>query len=509
MQVFFTQRPANWQLNDGSNPYAIPASQTTTGSGSGNGIFRTCMALETLAKAEGNMANIAASEILRVVNLAYLTEMYGDVPYSKADLGRSGNVFPAYDSQKDIYTTMFGLLDDAVSILNDASSTGLDSNQDVMFHGDKSKWIKFANSLKFRLVMHSYNAFKKAGTDNASVLQSIVAGGNYMQANTDNASLPFVGTNSNDSWYLNTATWGNVNNYTEFKPTNSLVQKLIGLNDPRLYVWFAPALKPASAAATAYPENVQINGFSYTIMHDPVSNPKYTNTPVASFDDNGNPINVSYPLDARWFGAPKSNTINVIYDGAAAGSGNNDNYRLTGLSSLFKKAGGDSRLSAVLMEASEMQFLLAEARAKNLISSGTASGYYNAGISLSFSRWQIADGVTPASYDGSTSIQSSYSAYLTSPGVALTGDANDLTKIYFQKWVANFLTNHTEELTEIRRNGAPTFIGNMVTKISIYSYPFRYQYPFDEQNNNLANYNAAISGLTGGDIASAPMWIFK
>ncbi len=493
--TFFKVRTPNWSLNDGSNPYT--------------GIFRTCIALETLAASEGNNSTIAVSQILRAVNLAYLTEKYGDVPYSKADLGRTGNIFPTYDSQKLVYTELFNLLGSAVKTLSSPGASALPATQDVLYSGNAAQWIKFANSLKFRLIMHSYNAFKNSGVDYADTLKAIVASGNYMQSNADNASLPFVGTNGSDSWYTNTATWGSINSFTELKPTNSMVQKLLALNDPRLYVWFAPAQMPISASPTTTQESVTINGFNYSITHDPSNNPLFGNRPVNSFDDNGNPIVVPYPLDARWIGAPTIFEINVIYDGTFTAAGNNDNRRVTGLSNLFQKPGKDSRLKAVMMESSEMQFLLAEARAKGLITSGTASGYYNAGITLSFDRWQIADGITPASYDGSSSINHSYSDYLSNPAVTLAGDATDLSKIYFQKWLANFLTNHTEEYTEIRRTGNPTFAQIISIAFAGDSYPYRNLYPFDELNNNNANNTAALAGIGGTDAGGAKMWIFK
>src|SRR5690606_13773286 len=101
-----------------------------------------------LAVNEDNLATAAAADVLKCVIGGYLTEKYGDVPFSEAVTGRSGNLFPKFDSQREIYEYMFGLLDNAVAILTNPASKGLPSDHDVLFKGDKAKWAKFANSLK-------------------------------------------------------------------------------------------------------------------------------------------------------------------------------------------------------------------------------------------------------------------------------------------------------------------------------------------------------------------------
>ncbi len=494
MPTFYLSRTQYWSANDGSNPYT--------------GVFRTCIAMETLAKSEGNNSYIALSYILKCVNLAYLTEKYGDVPFSKAVLGRAGDVFPTYDSQKSIYTQMFAMLDNAVNILNNPSSSAIDATQDVLYKGVKAQWIKFANSLKFRLIMHSYKAFKTAGTDYADTLQAIVAGGNFMQTNADNASLPFVGTYSGDTWYLSTVSYNNSNNFTSYKPTNAIVGKSRALNDPRLFVWCAPAAYPLTAAATASTQTVMINGFNNTVNYSPVGSSPLTTTGA---DENGNLYTFTYPLDTMWVGPVNVQEINSQFGYKTTVY---DNGRLCALSQLFQKP-KDSRLSAVLMESSEMQFLLAEARSRNLITVGTASSYYNAGLELSFTRWGITNSGTGAlttNFDGTSSISTDFGAYESQANVALANDgsANDLKLIAFQKWLSNFLTNYSEEFTEIRRSGNPAFAFSIAPAFTTgESYPYRYLYPQDELSNNSTNYNSSLTDLGGNDAGGAKMWIFQ
>lgn len=491
----FYSFPENaWSLQ-GSNPYTSQ--------------FRTLAAVTKLATNEGNMATVAAADVLKCVVGGFLTEKYGDIPFSEAVEGRSGNIFPKFDSQQKVYESMFAMLDEATSILSDPGSKGLPADHDVLFGGDKSKWLKFANSLKFRLMMHSYDAFKSAGIDLSGELQALASGNKYMSEVEDNAALAFSGINENEAWYLQTK-WGTGNGYTEQKPTKYLIDHMVSFDDPRMYVIFAPVLSPASAQSEETDEEMRINGYDYTITYFPSSLYEDSELVAAGRDLNGNAIDVPYELDAKWFGTPNPINVQLLYAGVGLPGTNNqyDNRRITGFSKLIAEP-TSPELKAVMMESSEMMFLLAEARQKGLISAGSVKDYYEAGIKLSFDRWGVVDGTKPATHIGSEQIVENYKAYYAQEGVALDGTTGDLDKIALQKWLSMVLTNQTEAYTEFLRTGKPAFVGNIAASFSIYDYPQRYNYPLDEASNNKENYDAAVSALGGKDLPSAKMWIRK
>ncbi|HRO47733.1 SusD/RagB family nutrient-binding outer membrane lipoprotein [Agriterribacter sp.] len=493
--TLYTNAAQNWDYQ-GSNPYTQQ--------------LRTLGAVTKLATNEDNMANVAVANILKCVVGGSLTEKYGDIPFSEAMEGRSGDLFPKFDSQKEVYEQMFTLLDEAISILSDPGSKGLPADHDVLFKGDRAKWIKFANSLKFRLMVHSYEAFKKAGRDLSGEMQTIAGGNNYMSAVADNAGLEFSGVSERESWYLQTK-WGTGNNFTEQKPSKYLIDQMVGLDDPRMYVIFAPALSPISANATESSENIKINGYTYKIDYYPSSLYEPSEIVASGRDLNGNVISVPYPLDAKWVGAPNPINVQTQYASSTSLPGTNsfyDNRRITGLSTLIAGTNGPT-LKGVMMEASEMAFLLAEARQKGWISAGTVKDYYENGIRLSFERWQIENGTKPATHIGSDKIVDNFSNYYAKPAVALDGSAADLDKIAIQKWLSMLMTNHTEAYTDYRRTGKPVFVGKIVTSFSTYEYPMRYLYPLDESSNNKEQYDAAVSAMGGKDIASVKMWILQ
>lgn len=467
--------------------------------------FRTIAAVKDLATNEGNEAHVAVADILKAFLGANTTERYGDIPFSTASQGREGEIFPTYDTQREVYEQIFDLLDGAIATLSSTSSE-IHSEHDLLYNGNKSNWIKFANSLKFRLMMHSYDAFNKAGVDLKAELEAIASSSNYISSVEDNASLHYSGLEERESWPLQT-NWGTGNDYTEQKVTKYLLDEYLALDDPRMYVLFGPTLAPISSKTEVTTEQVKINGFTYDVTYYPTDHESVPDDlTVTGRDKDGNRVDVTYPLDAMWFGTPVAEGVESLFGGAQVPGAPAlySNYRLTGLSQLMSLT-SDYRLKAAMMEASEMMFLLAEAKAKGLISTGNASTYYENGIKLSFERWGVVDGTKPATHIDSDEIIDDYNAYCAK--VALDG-SNDLDKIAHQKWLSFVMLDSHEAWVDYRRTEKPAFVKTIAESFSTYSYPVRLTYPLDERNNNTENYDAAVSSM-GGDEATTPMWILK
>jgi len=98
---------------------------------------------------------------------ANLTDIFGPVPMTEAVNGEEGNLYPAFDSQELIYTTILADLDRANTLYNSASPMIYAS--DILFQNNVTKWRKFTNSLQMRLLLRisnrtETNAFQKLTT---------------------------------------------------------------------------------------------------------------------------------------------------------------------------------------------------------------------------------------------------------------------------------------------------------------------------------------------------------
>ncbi len=111
--------------------------------------------LYNLADSQHKSQYKAISLLMRAYAFQALADGWGDVPFKEALKGQypDGNVAnPKYDSQKVVYRGILGYIDSASKLINlaDAAAPGSD---DLIYGGDMSKWRKFANTLKLRVLM--------------------------------------------------------------------------------------------------------------------------------------------------------------------------------------------------------------------------------------------------------------------------------------------------------------------------------------------------------------------
>jgi len=99
---------------------------------------------------------LAVAMILKAYIMQNLVDIWGDVPYTEAFGAGAGILKPKYDKQKDIYENLVVKLDAAIKLLQGATldATAIPASSDIMYAGDMTKWAKFANTLKLRILVH-------------------------------------------------------------------------------------------------------------------------------------------------------------------------------------------------------------------------------------------------------------------------------------------------------------------------------------------------------------------
>ncbi len=116
------------------------------------GLKLVCEKCSAGGSEEGNYHTLGIAQIITALNLAVLTDVMGNVPWSEAI--QPGVVFtPVLDSQEDIYDDIFQLLDDAIANLDKTSIFPSLGAQDLIYGGDTDLWKKFAFGLKARYTM--------------------------------------------------------------------------------------------------------------------------------------------------------------------------------------------------------------------------------------------------------------------------------------------------------------------------------------------------------------------
>jgi hypothetical protein len=111
---------------------------------------------EIVKKTEGTTQNFyyGIARAMKTIGYMYLVDTYNNVPYSKA-FNLSANITPGYDKGVDVYKGLFADLDAAMTALNSVTA-GADAkiaSADIMFGGSVTKWKKFVNTLRLRLIL--------------------------------------------------------------------------------------------------------------------------------------------------------------------------------------------------------------------------------------------------------------------------------------------------------------------------------------------------------------------
>jgi Starch-binding associating with outer membrane len=132
------------------------------------------------------------AKILKAYEYAQVVDVWGDVPFSQAQQ-LSNNTQPAYDDDATIYPKLITLLSDAVNELNAASSVLVPGTNSLMYTGTystiKTNWIKLANTLRLRLLIHYTK--KDPAFCVAQITALVNAGGPFMASNADNFQMKF------------------------------------------------------------------------------------------------------------------------------------------------------------------------------------------------------------------------------------------------------------------------------------------------------------------------------
>jgi hypothetical protein len=100
--------------------------------------------------------------VMKAYATEVLVDLYDQVPYTEA-LQSNANLNPKFDDGYTIYKSLLSELDTALSkdfsarTNTDLTATG-EENVDVVFQGDISKWIEFANTLELKMYLRMINA---------------------------------------------------------------------------------------------------------------------------------------------------------------------------------------------------------------------------------------------------------------------------------------------------------------------------------------------------------------
>lgn len=173
---------------------------------------------------EGNYHTLGIAQILSAYNLAILTDLMGDVPWSEAL--QPGVIYtPKLDKQEDIYVDIMKFLDDAIANLGKEPTYPSLDKQDFIYGGDSKLWEKFAYGLKARYTMRLSHITPKYA-------EVITFAEKSFESAAEQAQFNYDGSASKSPFY----SFFKDRDY--FGASQSLHDKLVERSDPRDTIFF-------------------------------------------------------------------------------------------------------------------------------------------------------------------------------------------------------------------------------------------------------------------------------
>ena len=371
-----------------------------------------------------------------------MVDLHGDIPFSEAGMlsengGDYENSLPKYDNAEDIYTKMLddlkGFADELNSIsVNSAIQTGF-VTQDVVNKGNLTKWKKYCNSLRLRMLnrVSGVSAFQSRVTAETAAIVGNPSNYPVISDNAENVQFDVINQNSpinSQGFQTGLEDWdGNL-------AGKAMIDHMNTNTDPRLRIMFEEGANSDSAVFLGL-----------------------------------DPLMVS---DAQ----------TALYN--------------TGTLSIYNRStlSRNDYFPGELMNSAEVHFLLAEIhlRAGN---DGAAKLAYNTGIAQSVENYYQIRTLSNDNTAGPVApyTPAEVAAYLDMPAVkwdnAASTDAK-LKLIATQKWIHFSVVQPYESWTEARRMNAPAlnFWNDNSNAQSLP--PYRWYYGSSEPIYNTANYDA-------------------
>lgn len=432
--------------------------------------------LEELNETQDLDALVGVGQILEAYSYVTLVDFIGEAVYTEAVNSEFEN--PSLDSGESIYEAMYAQLDEAIANLQKGDTPF----EDLYYDGDRSKWIKLANSLKLRMYVQS-----RLATPNVSALNAIVASGNYIKDPEDNFAIYF-GTSDNNPdnrhFFFTDSYAVGTNAGNQFQ-SNGFMNMLLTdktKRDPRMPYYFYrqdlndPIAEDIDQCDAAYLYCYLGNGYIGRDRGDDdgIPNNGVTRTAYGIYPGGGayDPAGTQSQETANAIAAYDPATTTLTEDEFVA------NYLLTLNPSTVDSSNNGGEGIFTILTSNFMKFLLAEATLaapNGLGASGDGAALLEEGMQESFDLVEEISGIPMVDADVSDYIDDVLASY------SAGSDAEKLEIIIKEFYIASF-GNSVEAYNAYRRTGYPTLEPHVLASGGEFIRSFFY--PDSEINTN-------------------------
>jgi hypothetical protein len=181
------------------------------------------------------------AQIMEAFHFQRLVDEYNNIPYSQALQGGVLN-YPKYDDAKTVYAGIIKKIDSGIAAIKGApaDAVAIPSKYDILFGGNMDKWVRFANTVKLRIVLNLTQ------TDEATTKSALsgLTTADFLKAGEDADINPGY---SNANTQQQSPIWGSVGftpanaqtgNHQFYRANAYAVNFYINHSDPRLHAFY-------------------------------------------------------------------------------------------------------------------------------------------------------------------------------------------------------------------------------------------------------------------------------
>lgn len=180
-------------------------------------------------KSSANLNGIAY--VLKAYTFQLATDAFGDVPLSQA-LQPTVYKNPKYDTQQAVYDSIFVYIHKALPLLNATGDAALGA-QDMIFQGDMTQWVAFANTLELRAYLRLSNI--DPTTAQAGIAALYATKPAFL---TTDATITYTATGGNENPLYNEMVSPVLAGTQNLVASSTIVNAFNNNNDPRLGEFF-------------------------------------------------------------------------------------------------------------------------------------------------------------------------------------------------------------------------------------------------------------------------------
>lgn len=180
------------------------------------------------AKASGAWDYYVAASVMSVFDYHVLVDLYSQLPYSEGLTGDL-NKAPHWEDGKVVNNKLIAQLDEAISKKADAIASAKMGAEDFVFQGNIDQWIKFAKTLKLKILMRDFAA-------NQAAIQALLTEGDLLS--TVDAKMTGFSDAESKSNPLYEYDRRKLNTFSNIKASKTLLSYLQDNADPRIPSFF-------------------------------------------------------------------------------------------------------------------------------------------------------------------------------------------------------------------------------------------------------------------------------